>query len=239
MNVPSDSSVEQVRQVATGDQSADAASHANLDPSGSRFARQAVIIDDHAMIVDQLATLLRRIDPFLRILTADSLHRAIPLLRSNLVSNDLVFVDLGLGDAEGMEALDAVLSNAAGASVAVVSGRDEVDRIRLAFNKGASAFIPKSLSTDELVDALTAFVENGEFYPPKLLTPTDPDLAFKEREREIVAAVAAGLSNKEIAARLDLSPNTVKWYIAELCRRFSLKNRAALATYAIERGIIG
>jgi DNA-binding NarL/FixJ family response regulator len=208
-----------------------------LPPRASRPL--ALLVDDHSLVVAQLSTLLRQIDSRLSIDAAASLEEALRKIRSD--APDYILLDLKLGDAQGLEALEAVTVAAPSALVAVVSGDAPPARMRAAYKiHGASAFIPKRLGPDELCKALEAFVRHGFWFPIEAMAPDDADtVRYSKREIDILRLLDRGDSNKRIAHALGLSPDTVKWHLSSLYEKTGTSGRVGLLARARADGIVG
>ncbi len=198
--------------------------------------RQAVIIDDHVMIIDSLRALIKSVDPFMRVLSATSLADAVLLLRSNLVASDVVFVDLTLRDSAGLATLNAVLSHSPGATVAVVSGTTNEQLIREVFATDASAFIPKDLDAPTLQQAVRAVLESNFWCPAGVLDR--PGLELSEQQRAVLALLYDGLPNKAIARKLDLSLSGVKYHVTALMQSLQARTRGEVAANARRLGLL-
>ncbi len=157
----------------------------------------------------------------------------------------------------------------AGTRVVVLTTFDDDHTVFAALRAGASGFLVKDVEPEELLQAvrvvargdallspgvtravIAAFTEGGK--PPgrraaapgvpvgSAVRPTPPGLAsLTEREREVVALVAAGLSNEEIARRLVVSPLTAKTHVSRAMTKLNARDRAQLVVFAYEHGLTG
>jgi DNA-binding NarL/FixJ family response regulator len=195
------------------------------------------VVDDHPVFAKSLALVLAGLDSQLRISTAYSLAAALEQLQE-FSQNDFVFTDLSLGDASGLEVVRALRDRAHGAVIAVVSGRDGVQRMRDAFEIGARAYIPKRLLPEDLVAAVRAVLLAGFWFPREVTAPIVREQRWSPRCRQIVAAIAAGKTNREIGQALGMSETTVKWHIEEMNRRWGTQGRIGLLAYARRCGVV-
>jgi two-component system response regulator DesR len=101
---------------------------------------------------------------------------------------------------------------------------------------GASGFVSKDLEAREVVAAVRRIGMGRTMFPPKASQPAPP---LTEREREVLEAIAAGATNREIAARLYLSPHTVKEHTSALYRKLGVRNRAEAVQRAQRVGLLG
>jgi len=135
----------------------------------------------------------------------------------------------------GAEKLMEILRAQENAPRIVVYGNDaDQSIVRQAMSSGAAAFVSRSAATDVLVQSCVD-VANGKMIFPYLdirELRTDPISTLSRKERDILDALAEGLTNKELAARLGISTNTVKFHLSNIFDKLSVKNRAqAIAHY--------
>lgn len=114
---------------------------------------------------------------------------------------------------------------------------------------GAAGYVLKGANSEELLNAIRVVFNGGVYLPPRLaghLVKEHLDRrshpAFKEpltrREREVLALIAQGLTNRDIARQLILSMNTVKTHRLRIYHKLDLRNRAGLVKYAVQRGLL-
>jgi DNA-binding NarL/FixJ family response regulator len=155
----------------------------------------------------------------------------------------VVLVDLELG-------LEAVRSIAESSAVMVLAGDDE---LLAALRAGARAVMPKGASREELVDAVRVIAGGGAHLGPgatrrliaEYAAQPQPHLPTLEqldhltaREREVIAMVASGLRNDEIAERFVISPATVKTHVSRVLRKLDAHDRAQLVAIAYQLGLV-
>ncbi|WP_349271329.1 DNA-binding response regulator [Mycolicibacterium parafortuitum] len=207
-----------------------------------------MVVDDHPIWREAVARDLAD-DGFEVVATADGVASA--KRRAAVVRPAVVLMDMRLGDGDGAQATAEVLAVSPSSRILVLSASDERDDVLEAVKAGATGYLVKSASKQELADAVRATAQGRAVFTPGLAglvlgefrrierTTTDgPDRpALTERETEILRYVAKGLTAKQIANRLSLSHRTVENHVQATFRKLQVGNRVELARYAIEHGL--
>ncbi len=213
-------------------------------PMLSPYLRQCIIIEDEWAWSEVLQSIVRKVDPTLyQVLVYTSLAEAKKSLRTSIVQQDVIFVDLKLADARGLDALEAVKPLAPGALIAVCSGVEPTRALlKQAEKMGAKGWIRKGTSRDELEAAVRQFFTAGWYFPLEAVPEVEsvkPVATFTPRERDVVRLLAEGMTAKQIAKALSLSDRTVEQYIAAIGKKFGVSTkRPILMNLAREHGII-
>ena len=204
-------------------------------PGGSgRDARPPiciVVVDDHPVVREGLVAALARREDFT---IAGSFGSAEELLQAR-VDADVVLLDLEL---PGMSGVDAIPSVAAPVLVLTAYANDE--QIDAVLRAGARGYLLKGAALEEIERAIRT-VARGETYLDSRIASRVVALAhaprLSPREREVLRLVAAGKSNKEIAAALHVTERTVKFHVTSIFNKLGAENRAQAVALAHERGI--
>jgi DNA-binding NarL/FixJ family response regulator len=213
---------------------------------------RVVVVDDQALVRLGLSVLLESEDDLTLVGEAADGREGLDVIRRT--RPDVVLMDVRMPVLDGIEALKVIASDPALAAVRVlVLTTFELDEyVFEALRAGASGFLIKDTEPAELVRAIRV-VASGE----SLLSPTvtrrlisefvtgparrphpHPQLGrLTEREREIVAQVAEGLTNDEIAAKLVLSPATVRTHVSRAMVKLHARDRAQLVVFAYQSGL--
>lgn len=205
--------------------------------------RRALIVDDHHATLLGVSSLLQALDPALQVATAGSVRTAKAFVEANNFGRtDLVLVDLSLDDATGLASFEALREAAPAVRVAVMSGREEFDRMYRVYSEGGAGFVPKSLDAQRLVDALRALLGGERWFLPEVCGPLSSERRWPARYRQVVTLLAGGKTTREIARQLRIAPSTVKTYIEDMCARYapeaSGKKSVVLINAARHAGVI-
>ncbi|WP_413206301.1 response regulator [Rhodospirillum sp. A1_3_36] len=208
-----------------------------------------MIVDDHELFRNGLRFQLAAIDPELDVLDVDSFEEAIRLA-SEEGPLDKVFLDLMMPDMDWRDALSALRRLPEPPDVIVLSGADDVAIIRSAIDNGACGYIPKSLKGDVLESALRLILAGGFYITPEVFrgprggetvsrpTSNGEDIPLTPRQREVLAHIDAGLSNRQIAQAMTLSEATVKMHIGRLFKALGAQSRTDALAVARRRGML-
>ena len=203
-----------------------------------------LLVDDHALIRDALRAILAEIMACAVIDEADSARKAMELAESN-PETQLVILDLGLPDGDGLQLLKTIRARLPATAVVVLSSSTESDVMAAALDAGAVGFIPKSAPRSVMVGALGLVLAGGIYIPPEAWpsrpkdvppavserSPTPAELGLTGRQLDVLALLMRGRSNKAIARTLSIAEVTVKHHVTALMRALQVRNRteAALA----------
>jgi len=164
---------------------------------------------------------------------------------------DVVLMDVRMPELDGIEATRAVTAVDDPPRVLVLTTFDLDDVVYEALRAGASAFLLKDAPEERLTTAIRVVAEGGSLFAPSVtrrlieefsrrpVTGPTPDVrGLTEREREVLAQVAKGLSNAEIASALFVSENTVKTHVARVLMKLGLRDRVQAVVLAYETGLV-
>jgi DNA-binding NarL/FixJ family response regulator len=211
---------------------------------------RVLVVDDHPMWREAVAADLAAAG-YQVVGTAGTVREAVQ--RARATHPEVVILDLQLPDGSGAEVARALGRTDPAPYILVLSASGEQADVLEAVKAGATGYLIKSASREALLDAVarTALGETvftpglaglvlGEFR--RLATGPAPEQVpdaerLSDRETEVLRLVATGLSSKQIARRLVLSPRTVENHVQNTLRKLRLRNRVELTRYAIERGI--
>lgn len=195
---------------------------------------RVAVVDDYEIVVAGIAAVLAPYADRVRVVELDVPHRP---RRTDL---DIVLYDT-FGRSEGHESELRELSSHGQVKVVVFSWDTDPERVARAFDHGASGYLAKSLTAEEIVSALER-VQAGETVRPAD-APTHESAgssgyqqALTHRETEVLALIAQGLSNPEIADRLHVSINSIKSYVRSGYRKIEVTRRSQAVAWAIAHG---
>jgi DNA-binding NarL/FixJ family response regulator len=199
-------------------------------------AMKILLVDDHDLIRDALAGVLREIEPGAQILDAPSGRLALDLANGH-GDLDLVLLDLVLPDASGFDLLDRLREQLPSCAVVVLSASEDRADIARALDLGALGFIPKRAPRAVMISALKLVFAGGIYVPPEILsqpqrrTPAPPAAALTERhgltgrQADVLTLMMQGKSNKAIGRVLDLAEPTVKNHVTAILKALRATNR--------------
>jgi len=209
-----------------------------------------LLVDDHAVVRSGLRMLLEPEADFEIVGEAGSGREALKAVAE--MRPDIVLMDIGLPDISGIEAAAEIKRLRPETAIVALTIHEDEEYFFKMLAAGASGYVPKRAAPEELLTALRAAATGEVYLYPSLakLLVTDylaQDSAARpakaldgltDREREVLAHLADGASNGEIAETLSISPKTVARHRENIMRKLGLHSRTELVKYAIRKGII-
>lgn len=214
--------------------------------------KRILIVDDHPFFREGLKSLLAQHAAFEVVGEAGEGDEA--LKKAEDLKPDLVIMDISLPDMNGIEVTRNIRESLPDTKVVMVSMHHKIDYITKAFEAGATGYFTKETATEKLVECIKTVVK-GDYYVDSslshevvksLLKSSEQELeradaeygALTPREQEILRLIAEGLSTKEIANNLFISPKTVENHRTNIMSKLDLHSTMELVRYAAKYGII-
>jgi DNA-binding NarL/FixJ family response regulator len=215
---------------------------------------RVALVDDQALLRAGLRALLDAEDGLEVVGEAGDGEQAVAVARDQ--RPDVVLMDIRMPGVDGLDATRRIASDAelSGVKVVVLTTFEVDEYVLDALRAGASGFLSKSVEPVDLLDAIRIVARGEALLSPRatrsliarfLAQPGGrPDVrpesleVLTDREREVVALVALGLSNQDIAGRLYLSPLTVKTHVNRAMAKLSVRDRAQLVVLAYRTGLV-
>jgi two-component system response regulator NreC len=208
-----------------------------------------LLVDDHAVVRSGLRMLLEH-EPDLEIVgEAGTAQETLALCGS--LKPDLVLMDIGLPDASGIVTTGSIKREWPNIAVVALTIHEDEEYFFQMLQAGASGYVPKRAAPEELLTAVRTAAGGGVYLYPSLAkllvrdfvsggraAPSEVLNELTEREQEVLAYVAEGSSNAEIAEALTISPKTVARHRENIMAKLNLHSRSELVKYAIRKGII-
>ena len=210
---------------------------------------RVLVIDDHPLIQEAVANVLRRLGPEVVIDAAGDCERGFALAGQG-AELDLVVLDLAMPGISGILALKAWRSRYPGVPVVVLSAATDQQTVLAAIGAGAAGFIPKSSSNEVMQSALRLVLAGGKYLPPEVLVRSTGDriappralsvdaLGLSARQAEVLKLIAKGASNKIICSELGLAERTVKAHVTAVLRALKVTSRTQAALEAAKLGLV-
>jgi DNA-binding NarL/FixJ family response regulator len=207
--------------------------------------KRVMIVDDHPVVRQGLALLIDQ-QPDLEVCAeADSVAEA--FAKFTEAGPDLVIIDLSLKDGSGIELIKEIKARNEHAKMLVSSMHDESLFAERVLRAGAKGYISKQEATGNIVDAARQVLEGRVYLSPRmsdqmlhrLVSSADdadrsPIDSLSDRELEVFEMIGQGLTTRQIASKLDLSPKTVETYRENIKAKLNLPNGTALTRHAVQ-----
>jgi DNA-binding NarL/FixJ family response regulator len=202
------------------------------------------IIDDHPMVVAGLNTLLRQLGNIEVAGDVSNAFEAIPILKKTPV--DIILLDINLPEISGIDLCKKIHKDFPEIKIIGISTFSERSYISRMIENGASGYLLKSASVEDIAEAIKTVTE-GKMYlsisiehvlRPLTVNPVDRLPSLTKREKEILNLIGDGLTNNQIADKLFISPLTVDSHRKNLLTKLNVNNTASLIRFAVENHLI-
>ncbi len=203
---------------------------------------RVIIVDDHAIVRSGLANFLNALDDLALVGETDSGAEALRLCDE--LHPDVVMMDLVMPGMNGVEATRAIHSRYPNLPILILSSFADDDMVRAALQAGAIGYLLKNTSIHDMARAIRAAHAGQPTLSPEATVAIirsqtrSPEPDLKERELEVLALLARGLTNPQIAEQLSLSVSTVKFYVSAILEKLNVDTRTEAAAWAIQHGVV-
>ncbi|MEQ6292533.1 response regulator [Vogesella sp. GCM10023246] len=207
-----------------------------------------LLVDDHTLFRSGLKALLQRQPDFDIVGEAADGLEGVKLAEQ--LKPDVVLLDIDMPQMNGREALAQILVTQPQLAVLMLTVSEDGDDLAESMKSGARGYLLKNINADFLLSSIRRAVDGDSVLSPemtaklvaRLRAPAtearNPELeSLTPRERETLAWLSRGASNKEIARALDLAESTVKVHVQNILRKLGLSSRVQAAVYAVEHGL--
>jgi DNA-binding NarL/FixJ family response regulator len=200
---------------------------------------RVLAVDDHALLRDGIAALIGNQSDMELVGEASNGREAIEFFRQH--RPDVTLMDLQMPEMGGIDALSAIRGEFPEARIIVLTTYAGDVQIFRALKAGARAFLLKGLLRKELLETIRAVHAGQKCLPPEIAAEVAEhatDDALTPREIDVLRLIAAGNANKEIAARLSLTEETVKGHVKNILAKLDANDRTHAVTIGLKRGMI-
>jgi DNA-binding NarL/FixJ family response regulator len=200
---------------------------------------EVLVIEAHSLIRLGISSLISTVDDINLIAEADTSIGGIAKFKE--FHPDVTLLGLRFPDSCSIDDLETYFAEDPKAKVIVLADHAGDAEITRALKKGASGYICKDISPDELVKAIRTVAAGRKYIPDEIARVLSENLGQEEltpSEANVLRMIVGGMSNKEIAFTLDISENTVKSHIQNIFGKIGVSDRTSAATTAIKRGLV-
>ena len=202
-----------------------------------------ILVDDHAIVREGVRAILETHDDLQVVGEFANGNEALDAVAA--LKPDLALVDLKMPGLSAVETIRELCKRASGIRVLVFTSFGEDSLIRATLDAGASGFLIKDALKDDLVHAIRSVAAGQPYLAPAaqrqlmelLRKPAETRDELTGRETEVLKLIAEGLSNKQIARRLNLTEGTVKGYVSQVLAKLHLEDRTQAALHAVRIGL--
>ena len=195
---------------------------------------RVMIVDDHEIVRRGIAEIVDRADDLEVVAEAGTVQDA--LRRAQLVSADVILVDLQLPDGTGIDIMESLGQTNPEIRPIVLTSFDDDEALAESLAKGARAYVLKTVRGAGITDVIKAVAQGRILLDERTLTRRradhdDPTADLTPSERKVLELIGDGLSNREIGAKLGVAEKTVKNHITSLLSKMGLQRRTQVAAW--------
>jgi two-component system response regulator NreC len=211
---------------------------------------RVLIVDDHFLVRTGIISLLRDVEEIEIVGEAENGKSAVELCKK--IVPQVVLMDISMPDISGIEATKIIKTENPSINILILTMHESEEYFYNTLKRGASGILNKNVSRDELVAAIKSvstgkrYIGNSisELMIDTLMQKFEEDFLSKEkeqviltkREKDVLCYIANGITNQDIAEKLNISVRTVETHKSNLMQKLNLKSAAALSFYAFEKG---
>jgi DNA-binding NarL/FixJ family response regulator len=213
-------------------------------------ATRVLVVDDHALFRKGVASLLRDTEGFTVVGEAGDGREAVA--KTQALTPDVVLMDVYMPGMDGLEAARRIKQARPSVRIIMLTVSEEEQNLFEALKARAHAYLLKSVEPEELFRTLRGIVRGETFLSPSMATKLVEEFARQSgagageattarvstREREVLELLTHGAVNKEIAAALGISENTVKNHLKSIMEKLHAENRVQVVAYALRKGLV-
>jgi DNA-binding NarL/FixJ family response regulator len=199
---------------------------------------RVLLADDHRLVIEGVRGALAQSDGIEIVAEARRGSQVLPLV--NQLRPDVVLLDIQMPEMDGFTCLELLQKRFPEVKVIVLSVYNDAAHIEAALSRGASAYIVKSISPNDLASAVSQAVEGTVYHAFGMSGEGNSAIdahGLTDRELVILRAVARGLSNRAIAGELWVTEQTVKFHLTNIYRKLNVANRTEAARAAFRLGV--
>jgi len=200
---------------------------------------EILVVDDHPMIHEIAPQVVKKVFGDVEVYSASDLDTGLECA-GLCQALRLVLLDLTLPGCSGIDALLKFREKYPDKKVVVFSATEDPESIQAAFRAGAVGYIPKTSRPDLMVAALKVVAAGGKYVPSEILAglaESSADAQMTERQLQVLRLMLRGLSNRQIAERLDIAEGTVKQHASDIYQALAVNSRAEAIAAARRRGL--
>jgi two-component system NarL family response regulator len=200
---------------------------------------RVLLVDDHPTVREGLSVLLNRNRGIRVVAQASNGREAVTKFQA--LQPDVVLMDLRMPELDGIQAMRAIRLIDPDACVVVLTSYDDEEDVYRAFAHGARGYLLKEAPVEEIVACIERVVGDLLWIPANISAKLANRLSRNElspRERDVLGFLAAGKSNKEIAAALSIAESTVKAHVDHILKKLEVRGRTEAAALGFRLGLI-
>ncbi len=211
------------------------------------------IVDDHKIVRDGIRLMLMNYPSYKLILEADHVVQMLDKFKTH--QPDLLILDLNLPGTSGLDIIETLKKQYSEMKILILSANYDEYSVLSAIERGVHGYVSKDADSEEFIQAIESITGGEEFFTEKvskivylsflmhtktasLAVFQDENTFLSDRELEVLRCFADGMSYKQVADFLNISPRTVETHRMNIMSKLGLENLAQLVKYAIKNGIV-
>lgn len=216
--------------------------------------KSILIVEDHALTLFALKTSLSSLDFIEKIYDAQNAKDAYNILQKNKI--DLIILDLGLPEIDGIEALQTIREKNKDIKVAILTSHCDKEEVSKCLKLGISAYCTKDIKPDKLCEVIKDVIDGSMYFDSSVssfiiesnTTKEDEKILdnisikdcynLTQQEKRVLLLLASGNNNQQIAKKLSISINTTKVHVCSILQKMNVEDRTQAAIKAIRENLI-